>query len=165
MLVCEFSGRCRWFKLPAGTPDGEWDLGEPPGDGRHTVWGISADGSAVAYTGPAVRGRQFQAPAVLDGKTGRPLLIFKDGVYFSEVSISADGRRAAVMLDGKERVAGTTLFGVVDVASGATLGQVRVATGIVVPPFALAPDGKALVVLDRSGAKLHLFDVPAPKGP
>src|SRR5262249_58416736 len=69
VLVAEAGGKCRWFKLPSGEPDGEWELPKPEGGRPPRVTDIAADGRLVAYAGPGV-GREKAAFAVAGGKTG-----------------------------------------------------------------------------------------------
>ena len=71
LLVAEWSGRFRWFKLPSGESDGGWDLGTPPQGRRHVVHGLSANGSILAYNGPAGSKDGSSMPGVLDGRVGR----------------------------------------------------------------------------------------------
>jgi hypothetical protein len=126
------------------------------------VYDISDDGSALAYNGPGAAKASENWPGVMNGKTGELIRQFKKHHFASDMSMSADGRRAALLLD---IAADSCAFDVVDVASGNSLGQVRVTTGRAMPSFVLAPDGGALLVHDPTANKLYRFDVPAPKSP
>jgi WD40 repeat protein len=162
VLVAEWTGRFRWFKLPSGEADGGWDLSPPPPNRRHMVFGISADGSALAYNGPASSKLSEMWPGVMNGKTGEMIQNFKKHHYASDVSISADGKRAALLLD----IAGDACtIDVVDVARGDSLLRVRYASGRSMPTFALAPDGSSLLIHDAETNKLSRYDVPTPKSP
>jgi hypothetical protein len=162
LLVAEWSGKCRWFKLPSGAPDGGWDFGPPPPGQRHLVYGISADGSAVAYKGPAGLKSNESWPGLVDGKTGEVTRRFSKHHFASDVSVSADGRRAALLL---EVTADACTFDVVDTTTGASLGTARLVTGRAVPSFALSPDGNVLFAHDPAANKLHRLDVVPPKSP
>ncbi|HEY1190707.1 MAG TPA: hypothetical protein VGE74_23955, partial [Gemmata sp.] len=72
VLLAEWSGRCRWFQLPAGAPAEAWTLDPVPGR-PHRVTSASANGAVLGYAGPAGTGN---GSAVLDGRTGKPLRIF-----------------------------------------------------------------------------------------
>lgn len=156
VLVAEWAGRCRWFKLPSGEPAGGFNLGPPPAGRKHNFYGVTADGAAVAYNGPFEQKDGTPAPGVLDGATGKWTQTFKQHFFASEVSLSADGRRAAVLRDA---AATECEFEVVDVKTGEGLVQVRF-TGRDIPTAALTPDGTGLIVHDPATDKVRLFDVP-----
>ena len=162
VLVAEWAGRFRWFKLPSGEADGGWELPAPVAPRRHDAFDISADGSVIAYNGPGDKKVNGMWPGVIDGKTGAITQQFKTAHYASRVSISDDGRRAAMILEIKE---GGCTLGVVDAKSGTSLAKVRVESGQSSPNFALTPDGKALLVHDYNTKKLCLFGLPEPKSP
>ncbi|HSQ57312.1 MAG TPA: hypothetical protein VLM40_16440, partial [Gemmata sp.] len=150
------------FKLPSGEPDGGWDFGPPPPEQRHLVFGVSADGSVLAYRVPAGPKGNESGPAVVDGKTGSVIRRFTKHHFASDVSLSADGRRVAVLL---EIAALSCTFDIVDATTGTSLRTIRVETGRGVPTFALAPDGSALIVHDQQTNKLRRFAVVPAKLP
>jgi len=159
LLLAEWSGRCRWFKLPSGEDDGSWDLGLPPEGRTHWVGSISADGSVLGYNGPAALKISGQAPAVLDGKTGQVKHSFaKDHFYTFAAVVSEDGRRAVVMrnLEGK----GTSSYDVIDIATGANVGWCRIPSGQSLPTASLSTDGTSLTIFNPETETLHAFDVP-----
>jgi hypothetical protein len=156
LLVAEWAGRVRWFKLPSGEPDGGWDFGSPPSGHRHLVYGMSADGMVIAYKGPAGLKGGESRPGVVDGKSGEVMRRFTKHHFASDVSLSGDGRRAALLLD---IAADACTFDVVDVRTGESLSSLRLTTGRAVPSFLLSPDGAALFVHDPQKNKLHRLDV------
>ena len=89
LLVAEWPGRVRWFKLPSGEADGGFDLGPPHVGQRHMVYGISGDGSVIAYNGPAgLKGTEVGRPRW----TGRAKVLRHLKHFFAtEVAVSADG--------------------------------------------------------------------------
>jgi len=158
VLVAELNGRCRWFKLPSGEPDGAWEFERVTGGRRHDVTSMSADGALLGYTGPAGRGPNAFGPAVLDGKTGKPVHLFSKEYYaVSRVALATDGKRAAVIRSIANE---TSTCDVVDARTGAVLGRAVVAAGASIPPFALARDG-TLVVLAPRNKTLHVFEPDA----
>ena len=163
LLVAEWSGRFRWFKLPTGENAGGWDLGPAPPGRRHVVYGLSADGSTIAYNGPAGTKDGSSVPAVLDGKSGGLTRRFNESFAASQLSISDDGQRVALIRD--VTLEDCTLE-VADVGTGQMLKSVKVASGPRLPTYALAPDGSALVVFNPSDRKLHSYALPPrPTGP
>ena len=160
-MVAEWHGRCRWFKLPSGEADGEFKLGGTTASRRHNFYGISADGSAIAYNGPAWLKEAGTVASVLDGKNGMVIRQFPKHFPASEVTLSADGRRAILILD-LEATAST--FEVVDVPTGKPQGRVRV-LGKAIPTLSLSPDGQLVVLHDPETDKVHLFDVPGAEAP
>ncbi len=161
VLVAEWAGRVRWFKLPSGEPDGEFNLGQTTGNRRHMFYGISADGSAIAYNGPAEMKEMGAMSGVLDGKTGKLTRQFRKHFSASEVAISADGRRAALILEVEDKAC---TFEVVDVSSGEAVGRIRV-VGRAIPSVNLSSDGRVLVLHDPEADKVHLFEVPERASP
>jgi hypothetical protein len=162
VLVAEAGGRCRWFKLPSGEPDGEWRVPKSVWlDGPVTA--ISADGRLVGYSGTPV-GPDRSPVAVLDGKTSGVLRGFgEEYQYSSPVSLSADGRLAAVMRKPPGFGSEYTVD-VVAVADGRVVGRATVETRQrSVPTFRLTADGRALLVHDYSGRKLYWYDLPEEK--
>jgi WD40 repeat protein len=161
VLVAESNGRGRWFKLPSGEADGRWEL--PGAVGRASEFtSISADGRLVGYTGPGV-GADRATVAVLDGKTGAVVRAFgREYMYTSPVSLSADGRLAAVMR-APPGFGSEFTVDVVEVAGGKLVGRATVETrNRSVPTFQLTPDGRALLVHDYNGKNLYWYDLPEP---
>jgi hypothetical protein len=163
VLVAEWTGRFRWFQLPSGVAEGGWDLGPPPAGRRHSIYGMSADGSLVAYNGPAGLKDGRQSPAILDGKTGNVIRQFKDHLAVSDLSISADGCRVALLRGFSTDACDIE---VLDAASGKLLKQVNVQSGRLLPPYTLSPDGSVLLVFNPEEKKLYRYDLSAqPKAP
>ncbi len=160
VLLADHSGRGRWFKLPTGEPGGAFDLPRGAGGRTPEVTDLSADGRLLGYTGPVI-GPDRAPVAVADATTGQPVRTFGAAyLYTSPVSLSADGRLAAVMR-AVAPVGSDVVVEVVDVASGAAVGRATVTTrNRSVPTFRLTPDGRALVVHDYSRQQLHWFDLP-----
>ena len=161
VFVNEASGRCRWFKLPSGEADGEWDLPARDPTGTSRVTDVSADGRVVGYHG--LRLPAGGTSAVLDGKTGEVVRAFgNDYLVAWHVSLSADGRLAALMRQpaGADR----QLYGidVIEVATGRVVGRAPLPTGgaMAVAYYMLTPDGRGLVVHNPRQNRLQWFDVP-----
>jgi hypothetical protein len=159
VLVADAGGRCRWFKLPACEPDGAFDLAK--GNHAPEVTAMSVDGKFLGVNDPAEAGA---TSAVLDGATGRVVRAFgREYHYTSPVSLSADGRLAAVMRAVPGAGSEMTVE-VVDVATGAAVGRATVTTANrSIPTFQLTADGTGLLIHDYSRQQLHWFDVPAAK--
>ncbi|QJW94501.1 protein kinase family protein [Frigoriglobus tundricola] len=158
VLVAEFYGRCRWFKLPSGEPDGEWSLDAAAGPG-HSITGTSANGSVLAHVGSLKRNGGL-GTATVDGKTGAVLRLLTptsglDSSY--RAGISADARRIAVPWADTQ---GNLVYDVSDLRTGAIIG--RIASGAPLCSATFSPDGTALA-LTVGGAKpsVQLFDIPA----
>jgi WD40 repeat protein len=163
VLLAEYAGRFRWFKLPTGEADGAWDFGEPRPGRYHQVTSMSADGRVVGYLGPGPnKAADAQGAYLLDGQTGANTRQFgKEYGYVFPVYLSADGRLAAVMR-APDPNGNDSVVDVVESATGAVVGRATVATtNRLIPTFELSPDGRALVVHDYGGGKLYLFELPA----
>ena len=161
VLVAEWTGRMRWFKLPSGAEDGGWDFGPPQERRVNTVLGISADGSKVAYDGPGLLKPGSAQVGVIDGKTGKPVLTVPKGYIDNFTALSADGRRAAFIRFPPDGMEVEWRIDVFDVPSGEMFAYVRLVASRSNPMFEFTPDGKALVVHDCNGvkAKAYLFDI------
>jgi len=157
VLVAEWSGRFRWFKLPSGEPDGAWELGSPPKGRWHTVHGVAGDGSAIAYTGPAGLKGGAQSPAILDGRTGAVIRQFNDYFPASELSISDDGRRIALMRDV---TADSCTVDVLDVPSGDLIRRVQEVSERYLVSFQLAGDGRTLLMFKPAEERLQCYRLP-----
>ena len=161
VLVAEFNGRCRWYKLPSGEPEDDgWDLGFPA-VGRHQVVGASDDGSILSYLGPRDR-KDGTIGATLDGKTGALIHQFgfnKEAGFPTTVptAITADGRR--VLVSRRTLDAQGQTYEVADARTGAVVG--RIAPGLV-HTAALSRDGTTLVLsLKDPKPSVQVYDVPA----
>jgi len=154
-LVAETAGRGRWYKLPGGEPDGEFDLGRPA-SWKHEVLGMSADGAVLAYYGP--RGGGGMRPLTVDGKTGAVIRVFPPASNSNtRVCVSADGRRAAWTAGEKD---GFVAYAA-DARTGAPLGRFPVGGTFAFP--ALSADGSVLIVATYPNGGIHAFDVRGPK--
>jgi serine/threonine protein kinase len=161
VLIAEYQGRGTWLKLPSGAVDRQWE--HPPGTGGryHDVTGTSDDGSVLGYRGPEGRGPAGTGPAVLDGSNGQVIHLFPDEYSStSPVSVSADGRRAAVQRASAEGSGG---FDVLASRTGALIGRAPLKPDRSVPTFALTRDGTVLVIVSNSEKKVHVFE-PEPTG-
>ncbi|HJZ54488.1 MAG TPA: hypothetical protein VKE74_05995, partial [Gemmataceae bacterium] len=80
----------------------------------------------------------------------------KEYFYTSRVSVSGDGRLAAVMRspDGNDSV-----IDVIDVATGAPVARASVTTNRNVPTFVLSSDGQSLAIHDSNTRKVYLYDL------
>jgi hypothetical protein len=162
LLVAEMNGRFRWFKLPSGEPDGEWNCG-PPAEGRsHTVTAVSRNGRVIGYNGP-VKSQTESGPCLLDGKTGDVIHRF-DNAYRddSPVALSEDGRIAAVL---RTFAGDEAIVDVVTVSKGDPIARAKVPTKRSVPTFTLSDRGDTLLVHDAKSGKLWRFDLPAGVAP
>jgi WD40 repeat protein len=162
VLVAEYNGKCRWYKLPSGEPDGQWDLGFQV-DERHDVKSASDDGSVLTYLGP-LGGKEELVAATLDGKTGAVLHRFgQSNAKLSPVvgpyNVSADGRRVLVFRRGAQ---GHGAYEVADTRTGAVAGRITPPKGSKVFYASLSRDGTAVVVStpDPKPA-IRLYEVPA----
>jgi hypothetical protein len=158
LLVAEWPGRVRWFKIPSGEQDGGWDFAAPPEGKRHRVFGISRDGSIVAYKGPAGL-KDESRPGIVNGRTGEVIRSFTRHFFASDVSLSADGRRAALL---KEVAADACTLEIVDADNGNPVAEFRVSARVV-PVFTLSADGESLFVHDSQSNKLQRLDVAGAK--
>jgi hypothetical protein len=96
ILLVEETGRFRWFKLPSGTPDGEWSFKLKPNGFNARDVTISADGGLILYHGP-VPGKEL-THHLLDGKKGIVLHSFPKDRYLSYAgSVSDDGRHVMLV--------------------------------------------------------------------
>ena len=96
VLVAEGNGRCRWFKLPSGEPDGDWQIRKVDGRGPSGfgLFTIASDGSVCLYDGRlADRDGEYH---LLDGRTGHVIRSFAGNYAQQFGSLSADGRLAAL---------------------------------------------------------------------
>jgi WD40 repeat protein len=163
VLVVDATARFRWFKLPSGQPDGEWTYEKEPSYYTSDVQGMSARGDTLVYHG-APPGK-LDSYYLLDGRTGKVIKSFTPKTYHgSFAAISDDGGVIAfVRNDG---------FGVghtVEVfhAPGRLVGKVKIPAG---PrghegaTIALSPDGRSLVMHNRSDHKLTTYDLPPVDG-
>jgi serine/threonine protein kinase len=160
VLVADSNGRCSWVKLPSGKIDQRWVL-PPPTSGRyHGVSSISDDGSVLGYHGPAGRGPFESGPAILDGATGQVLYLFSnDYFYLSAVSVSADGRRAAVQ---RAVLEGFASYDILEWRTDTPLGRTSIKMDRErgnLPPFALTRDGTTLVVISNFEKKVYAFEL------
>ena len=161
VLVAEHSGRCRWFKLPDGTVDREWQLDGDMPQREHLVTGISADGSVMGYCGPSGVPRR-SATAVLDGTTGKPIHQFPMAKYDEHTMVlSADGRRAAVL--HRREGATDTRIDVADARTGAVIGTATFELGACT--WELTADGSWLIVFAHQAKRVHGYELKAAPQP
>ncbi|QJW93271.1 BUD32 family EKC/KEOPS complex subunit [Frigoriglobus tundricola] len=157
VLVAEHGGKFRWFQLPAGEPDGDWNYGPPPAGRAHAVTSVNANGRVIGYNGPA----KFDAdsgPCFIDGKSGTVLHRF--GPPYSSrspVVLSADGRAAAVL---KEPVGAEVTIDVVGVPKGEVIARATVPTSGGSPTIFLTGDSRVLLAHDPKTGTLWRFDLP-----
>ncbi|MDB5308311.1 MAG: hypothetical protein JWO38_2513 [Gemmataceae bacterium] len=155
VLVAEWTGRFRWFKLPSGEPDGEWTFPtDAPNPGLNRVLRVSADGSRLLFHGrPPGREYGFY---LLDGKTGDVVQAF--GLPYRHGALSADGR--VVALFQMTRLEDPAAVEVFDAVRGVAVARVGVAmTKRFLPALDLSPDGRKLTVYDPNTNALSLYDL------
>jgi hypothetical protein len=158
VLVAEHNGQGRWYKLPSGEPDGEWDLGFPAAN-RHLVEYASDDGSVLGYFGPLDR-KQGLLAATLDGKTGAVLHRFTEGGFQHIKAVSADGRRVIVgRLGNRSR---GTVYEAADARTGAVAARIYLAPDQLNNQIALSPDGTTLALtVQVPKPSVRVYDLPA----
>jgi hypothetical protein len=159
VLIAEAGGRCRWFKLPSGALGDTFTLPSQSANRYHSITSISGDGSVLGYRGPTGRGMTEFGPAVLDGTTGKPITLFPREYYPSSfVSVSADGKRAAVQRG--IIVNDLMSYDVIEVRTGAILGRASLTMDrSSLPRFALSQSGTVLVVAANTLKKVYAFDL------
>ena len=140
VLVAEAGGKCRWFKLPSGEASDRWELPKPEGGLSPRVTAISADGALVGYTGPGI-GANRAPVAVLNGKTGEVVRGFGAEYLPGHLSLSADGKLAAVLR--RPRQGEGMMIDVIEMTGGRVIGRATVRSERIVPIFFLTPDGRA----------------------
>jgi WD40 repeat protein len=157
VLIAESGGRCRWFKLPTGEADDKWELPQADGVQAPQITSVSADGKVLGYNGPGIGAERFTV-AVLNGKTGEVVRGF-GGDYLGQISVSGDGRLAAV---ARRPAPGDTGFviDVVELTEGKVIGRASARGDRNVPTFFLTADGRALVVHDHSTERVYWYDLP-----
>src|SRR5262249_32220885 len=124
VLLFEAEGRGRWFKLPSGEPEGEWQFVGPPGGNPFPVpLAMSGDGRGLLCDGPmATNPRSFHF--LLDARTGKPTqTLGREFEYANRVgALSTDGR-----LVGLLRIEGSTGYLVIlESEKGAVLGKLKI---------------------------------------
>lgn len=162
VLVAEFNGRFRWYKLPSGELEENWEFAAPTGDNFHTVTDLSADGRVLGYVGPGRKGAE-KGPCVVSGQTGDVIHRFGEGYSeTSPVELSADGRLAAVMrqFDGEEAV-----IDVVNILKAEAFARSTTPSKQSIPTFAISARGETLIVHNPKSGKLFRFDLPGSKAP
>lgn len=161
VLIAEWIGRCRWFRLPSGEQEDDgWDFSSPFDERIHDVHAISADGSSVAYRGPGIKKSGSQL-GILEGKTGRVIRSFtKDYHEGALIALSENGRRAALL---RAFTPGDNSFvralDIIDVATGSVFYRARIEPGTAIPTFDFTPDGKGLVVQDPASHRAYFFEI------
>jgi hypothetical protein len=160
VLIADWTGRCRWFKLPLGEQDGEWDFGPPQAGNLNIVHSISADGALVACSGPGPMKAAGTLLGLIDGRNGRVVRTFgKDYHANSSIALSENGRRAALLSAFKpDDDNPVRTIDVIDVATGMVNYRARIEPGAAIPTFDFTQDGKGLVVYDPAARKAYLFD-------
>jgi WD40 repeat protein len=162
VLIAEAGGRCRWFKLPGGEADGEWDFGAA-GPRRHEVTCASDDGSVLGYVGPLGE-KDGLVAATLDGRTGAVVHRFGRGASSTRprvavTAVTGDGARVLVSRARPEKREGRD-YEVADARTGAAVG--RAPAGDSDAAAALSRDGTtlALAVKEPTPA-VRMYDLPA----
>ena len=163
LLAVDGYGRGRWFRLPGGEPDGEWQYADfKGGAARVEALAVSRDGGLVLCYGPSPGGRFGHM--LLDGRTGRlTRQLGGEREYAARVgALSADGRQAALARVG---AGGAAELVVLAADTGEVIGRVPVtAAGADAVAVALAPDGRTAAAYATDGT-LALVDVPASPAP
>jgi hypothetical protein len=161
VLVAEWTGAGRWYKLPSGEKQEEsgWDFGSPQSGRVSVVHAISGDGSLAAYSGPPAAKAEASVMGLLDGKTGRVVRTLPaDYLDGSGIALSENGRRIAAFRSiqpGRD----VREIDVISVATGLVVCRARLEPGKAVPTFDFTPDGKSLLVYDPNGRLVYVFDL------
>jgi hypothetical protein len=158
VLLAEYGGMFRWFKVPTGEADGGWEFTEPDGTGiYHRVHGVSADGGVIAYSGPRNTRRDFSL-AMLNGKTGEVLRRFRPEYLPRPGILSGDGRFVVLH---RPPAQGRLTFEVFPTAADSpAVAQVAVPYDRSIPLARLSPDGRIILVHDHAVGKLNAYEVP-----
>jgi WD40 repeat protein len=155
VLVLERTGRGRWFRLPAGTPDGEWRLPEPervPGSDPGVA--LSADGRVLLCAGGGAGVTYYTA----DARTGQMIRPFAGSFHRACGDLTPDGRYALLT----RTVNGVRQLVMFDAATGATAGTVPVGDpgrAVAYHRVAVSADGKTAVV--TAGGHAEAFSLGA----
>jgi hypothetical protein len=160
LLIAEWTGRFRWFKLPSGQLDGEWQM-PPAADAQRgsRAIAVAASGSVILYSGPTPD--QPEGVWTLDGRTGKVLHRFDQSYHFMHGAVSDDGRRVALAQSplGGNRGNGAVID-VLDAHTGARIARANPSgdpeVNYALP--ALSPDGRSLVAVYKK--KVFLYDLP-----
>ncbi|AWM36559.1 translocation protein TolB [Gemmata obscuriglobus] len=140
VLLVERTGACRWFKLPSGRPDGQFDL--PIATDKWQGGGlsaVSADGSVLVFSG-SLHGHTGDAH-ILDGRTGRVRASIAQPHVTTHPSLSADGALLVVTSSSQ----GKTTVSVLRTDTAAVVAELEARPGATYCP-AILPDGRGFVV-------------------
>ncbi|HEV3383658.1 MAG TPA: hypothetical protein VG097_02520, partial [Gemmata sp.] len=157
VLVVEGSGRGRWFKLPSGELEREWQFDEQiPGLPPMVVKAMSWGGQRLVCYGTA--SSQPLTCFILDGRTGKLSSVLGQGFDpFIRVCLSGDGRLG--VLNQKMNASAEQWMIVFDAIRGAELSRISVGAGVS-PVIALSANGrKTAALIPMPGKDLVIYDL------
>lgn len=162
VLVVDDTARFRWFKLPPAKldakPETEWSFDLKANGFNARDVSVSADGSAVLYYGtPPGKAESYH---LLDGKDGKVLFSFPAKRYLGFFgSVSDDGRH--VMLLRNDGSGPTHTVEILD-ARGKSVHAIKASkeAGSTINAARISWKSRTLVVQERNGAKLTVYDLP-----
>ncbi|HSQ57313.1 MAG TPA: hypothetical protein VLM40_16445, partial [Gemmata sp.] len=159
ILTVDATDRFQWFRLPGGTPDGEWKFDRKPVERPIRIVGLSADGGAILYSG-APPNKPFGVH-LLNGKTGEVLLSFSNQQYFQDVGfISPDGN--SIVLVRRDPTGKESTVELLD-SRGALLARLGLPPStqpFLLPGLAVSWEARALAVYHFDTNKLEVFNLP-----
>jgi WD40 repeat protein len=162
VLVLERSGHGRWFRLPGGTADGDWRLGEADRvGGSEPGIALSADGTLLLCHGNAAGPNTFYTVDTTKGLIARAFV--GHGSFFRACGdLTPDGRYAVLASSFN----GTGKLTVLDTATGAVaatamMGGPPLANGLL--RVTVSPDGRTVVAVTRPG-HVEAFTLTVPGG-
>ncbi len=154
ILVSQTNGKLRWYKLPSGQPDGEFQLaGENTG-----VLGISGDGQMILFHGGSTANTLDSGLFLIDGRSGQRLHRFTTQ-FSGKGAITPDGRWSVRFSPNPAEA--SAMVQLYDNRSGVAARPWKI-TGNMnsrFDGFALAPDARSFAVCDMGAEKMMVFDI------
>jgi hypothetical protein len=164
VLVVERGGRCRWFRLPSGTTDGEFTLGVNE-NAAPLVLDLTQGGDRVLVSAALTDGGGFGVHWV-DGKTGKPVYSHLTNTFAFSGATDPGGRVFA----HPHLIPAAQLGLEVQVydADGKLIARVPVLPpkGTQIPRLrvAVSDDARRLFVLNPEALTLSAYDLPVAGG-
>jgi hypothetical protein len=163
VLLHDAGDRFRWFRLPSGQPDGEWNFGQEAARGRGKVLALSADGAVILFSGQPPR-RGFGVH-LLDGNAGDVLHSFTTRSYFDEAGfLSPDGSSVVLV---RSEVGGDDVAELLD-ARGTPLGRLTLpgrGRSARHAPVDVCWETRSLATYDFGRNRLSVHDLPGSSAP
>ncbi|MBA4191962.1 MAG: hypothetical protein C0467_28615 [Planctomycetaceae bacterium] len=160
VLVADWLGQCRWYKLPSGTVDGEFEIHAVNTERRNVdatserrVYGCSADGSILLYEGALTDAQGSHH--IIDGRTGRVLRSIPTRYAPHFGNLSADGS-LAVFLKGSWN--NGRVSHVISTATGETVAELQAPPESETLYPTLLPDGSGVLAHLRPSNTLVRYD-------